>query len=174
MTGAALLHPVYTNLLLAAEGGLLKGNGQVGPQALPLLGTVAPLTAAAKATEAAAAKEGPNDVTQVDVPHVKAAEAAAGTACAVVGVHPRMTELVVPGTLLLVGQDAVRLVHFLELGLGLLVSGVHVGVIFFGQFPVGLFDLIIGGAFAHAQHLVIITFLFWHMVHQLYKLGMRS
>ena len=58
--GLALLHPVQGDLLLAAEGRLLKGDGQPHPQALAPLGTV-PCPAAAEAP----AEEAAEDIPQV-------------------------------------------------------------------------------------------------------------
>ena len=132
----ALLRAAKLDLLLAAKGGLLKGDGQVGPQALPPLGGAGPLLAAEAAPAKATAEEGPEQVAQVDVSHIEPTAAiAAGTK---VGVHSRMAELVILGPLVLVGQDLIGLVHLFELGLGLLVPGVHVRVIFLGQLAVGL------------------------------------
>src|SRR5699024_2238040 len=42
VAGLALLSAVQVDLLLTAEGRLFEGDGQTGPQALSLLGTVAP------------------------------------------------------------------------------------------------------------------------------------
>ena len=136
MAVLALLRTGELDLLLAAKGSLFKGDGQVGPQALPPLGGVGPLLAAEAAPAKAAAEEGPEQIAQVDVPHVE--PAAAKATGAEVGVHPRVTELVILGPLVLVRQDLIGLVHLFELGLGLFVSGVHVRVIFLGQLAVGL------------------------------------
>ena len=92
------------------------------------------------------------------------AKAAAGAARSIVGIHPRVSELVVPGPLLLVGEDAVRLVHFLEFGLCGLVPGVDVRVVLFRQLSVSLFYFIVRSALAHAQDFIVITFLFWHNI----------
>ena len=159
MARVALLRAVQIQLLLTTKGGLLKGNGHVGPQALPPLGGIGPLLAAAAEPAEPAAEEGAENIAQVDVSHVEPAEAAPG---AEVGIHPRMAELVIFGPLLFVGEHLIGLVDLLELGLGGLVVGVHVRVVLFGQLPVGLFNFIIRGAFADTQDFIVITFLFWH------------
>lgn len=63
------------------------------------------------------------------------------------GVHARVAELVVLGPLLLVGQHFVGLIDLLELGLGILVTGVQVGVVFFGQLTVGFFQFVVRDPF---------------------------
>src|SRR5699024_9556829 len=131
------------------------------PQGIPLHGAGA--LAAGTAAAEAAPEEGAEDVTQVDVAHIEAAEAAepaAGAAGAEVGIHPGVAELVVAGALLLVGEHLIGLVDLLELGLGILVAGVQVGVVLLGLLPVGLLDLIVAGPLGHAQDLIIIALLF--------------
>ena len=76
---------------------------------------------------------------------------------------PRVSELVVPGPLLLVGEDAVRLVHFLEFGLCGLVPGLTSGWYFSPAFGKP-FYFIVRSALAHAQDFIVITFLFWHNI----------
>ena len=91
----------------------------------------------------------------------KAAAIGAGAASRTeVGVHPGVAELVIAGPLVFVGQDLVGLVDFLEVGLGLLVAGVQVGMVFFGQLPVCFFQFIVAGGLSHPQHLVVVTFCF--------------
>ena len=75
-----------------------------------------------------------------------AAEAAETASAARRTAHAGMAELVVTGAFFLVGQDLVSLVDLLKPGLGRLVARVQVRVVLFGQFPVGLFDLIVRGA----------------------------
>ena len=152
------LHVLDVHVLLAAEGGLLQGEGQAGPDGTPL-GRAGAGGAAAptKAPKAAAAKEGPEEV-----PHVKAAEPAAGPAGAEVGVHPGETELVVLGPLILIGKDLIGLVDLLEAGLGGFVPGVEVRVVLLGQLPVCLFQFLVRGVLLHAQDLVVISFILCH------------
>jgi hypothetical protein len=61
-----------------------------------------------------------------------------------VGVYPRVAKLVVAAFLGVVGEDFVGLVDLFELRLGLLASGVDVGMEFFCELAVGLFDLLGG------------------------------
>ena len=145
MADVALFGAAHRDLLLAAEGRLLEGDGDPCTDGLPLLGAV---PAAGGASAKASAEEGAEEVAQVDVAHIrKAAEAASEPSARIeVGVHARMSELVVTGAFFLVGQDLVSLVDLLKPGLGRLVARVQVRVVLFGQFPVGLFDLIVRGA----------------------------
>ena len=129
MAGVTLLGAVQVELLLAAEGGLLKGDGEAGPQALSLLGAIAPASGGPEAPSAEAAEEGAEQVAQVNVSKVSSE---AAPASAVVGVHPGVAKLVIPGPLLLVGQDLVGLVDLFEPGLRFFVPRVHIRVVFFG------------------------------------------
>lgn len=113
MAGIAHLSPCQLQLLLTAEGGLLKRDRKISPQALSLLRGISSLLLATKATEAAT-EEGAKDISQVDVPHIEAAEAAATPK---IGVYSRMAELVILRPLLLVGQDLIRLIDLFEFGL---------------------------------------------------------
>ena len=76
-------------------------------------------SAAAKATEAAA-EQIAEQIAQI---HAAAEAAAKATACAraVVGVHTRVAELVVPGAFIFIAEDLVCLAHLFELFLGGLV-----------------------------------------------------
>ena len=65
-------------------------------------------------------------------------------------------ELVVNLALLLVAQNVVGLGDLLELLLGLLVAGIHVGMIFARSFPEGLADLLRRGRLLHAERCVIV------------------
>ena len=76
-----------------------------------------------------------------------------------------MTELVVLRALLRVAQDLGGLVDLLELRLGLFVAGVQVGVVLLGELSVCLFYLFLRGALFKAEHLVIVAFLFRHVLH---------
>src|SRR5262249_26695908 len=57
----------------------------------------------------------------------------------------------------LVTEDVVGLLHFLEARGGLLIAGVAVGVVLAGQLAVGLADLVFGGLPLDAQHFVIVA-----------------
>ena len=54
---------------------------------------------------------------------------------------------------------------FLELFLAFLVTGVQVGVILLCQLAVGFFYFLGAGALFDTQHLIIIAFIFCHMIH---------
>ena len=166
-TGAAarraILDPLGADGLFAALGCFFKGQGHRRPHiptARRRIG-VAPTKAEAAASTA---KDGGEDIAQVNVAAVKAKATAAVAALsgAVVGVNPGKAELVVSGFLLGIAQHLVGLVAFLEFGLGHRVVRVQVRVVLLGGFAVCFFDLILRGAFAYAQHLVVISFFFRH------------
>ena len=97
----------------------------------------------------------------------KAAETASkstavGTA-AIVGIHTGKAELVIAGTLIVIGQHLVGLADFLELFFSGFVTGVAVGVVLHGLLAVGLFYRIGTGILFNAQHLIEITFVFSHI-----------
>ena len=124
---------------------------------------------AAEPAEATAAEQIAKDVAQVHTAcAAKAAtKAAAGLAGPIVGIDPSETELVIALALVRVGKNIVGLVDLLELFLGILIAGVQIRVVLFGQLAVGAFDLGIGGVFADPQHLVVISF-FCHRIYPLY------
>src|ERR1019366_7928216 len=70
----------------------------------------------------------------------------------------RVAELVVGGAFLRVGEDLIGFAEFLEAFLGGMVALVFVGMIFDGQFAVGLFELLVGSVAGQAEHLVVIAF----------------
>lgn len=105
-----------------------------------------PLLTAETATKATT-EEGTEDIAQVDVSHIKAA---AKPTSAEVGIYPRVTKLIIAGALFLVGQHLIGLVRFFELGFGLLIPRVHVGVIFFCHLSIGFFNFFLRGALADA------------------------
>src|SRR5690606_33007153 len=70
----------------------------------------------------------------------------------------RVAEAVVGRLLLLVLQAFIGLVHFLELGLGLGIVLVAVGVEFLGLAAIGLLDLVGGSPAGDAQNLVKVAF----------------
>ena len=159
---AAVFQPAHLKLLGAALDRLHKGDGHLGRQVFPADRPVGvPDPAAAAKAPKAPAEDISEQVAQVaETAAETAAEAAgAGRAAAVAGVHARKAELVVALPLFLIGKHLVRLVDLLELGLGLLVAGVQVGVVFLCQLPEGLFDFFFAGALLQAQHFIVISFL---------------
>ena len=167
------LLPVQRDLFGTAMGCLLKGQDHIGLNVMALarcVGVAAGRAAeAAKPAEATAAEQIAKDVTQVHTAcAAKAAtKAAAGLAGPIVGIDPSETELVIALALVRVGKNIVGLVDLLELFLGILIAGVQIRVVLFGQLAVGAFDLGIGGVFADPQHLVVISF-FCHRIYPLY------
>ena len=155
LTGRALLGAVDRDGLLAAEGRLRKLDGKARADALAALRGVgiAPSAAAEAAAEEAA--ENVAEVAEVEA----ALAAVAALTRAVVRVDAREAELVILGLLLGVRENLVGLVDLLELLLGLLVTGVHVRVVFAGQLFICSFNLVLGRVLAHAENLIIISFL---------------
>lgn len=155
-TAAALtgLDLPVCDILLAALGSLLKGDGHHGLGVAATAGGIGVGTAAAAKS---APKEAVENIAKI---HAHAAEGVspAGTT-AKVGVHARMAKLVVPGLFILIGQYLVGLVDFFKLGFGLLVARVQVGMVFFRQLTIGLFDLVFRGVFGNSHHLIIIPFI---------------
>jgi hypothetical protein len=60
--------------------------------------------------------------------------------------------------LLGIGQHRVGLADLLELGLGLLVAGVDVGMVLARELAVGGLDVLFGRGAADAEHRVVIAF----------------
>ena len=153
-------------------GRFLKGQDDVGLDIVALArGVGVGAAGTAETAKATAAEQIAEDIAQVNTAAETAAKAAteatAGLAGPIVGIDPSETELVIALALVRVGKNIVGLVDLLELFLGVLIAGVQVGVVLFGQLAVGAFDLGIGGVFADPQHLVVITF-FCHRIYPLY------
>ena len=128
------------------------------------------VTAAARCVRVRTASAAPETATEEAVENIgkiKTACAAgirisAARAAAEVRVYARKAELVVARLLVWVAQNLVRLVDLLELLLGFLVAGVHVGVILACELFVCFFDLFFRSALGNAEHLVIVSFIFSH------------
>ena len=75
-----------------------------------------------------------------------------------IGVDTRMTILVIGRSFLGVGEHFVGLFGLLEFHLGRSVTLVAVGVVFHGQFAIGLLDLVVAGVFGYTQYLVKVAF----------------
>lgn len=57
----------------------------------------------------------------------------------------------------LIWKGIVGFVDFNEFFVGLLVSGIGLGVVLYGKFPVGLLDVIKSGSLGNSEHLVIVV-----------------
>ena len=159
VAGGTGLIAVYADLLLTAEGGLLKADGHTQTDALAPLGGVGipPLGGTESAAEKAA-----EDVPQIAEVKAAGVIGSAACACAVVGIYPRKAELVITGLLIGVGENLIGLVDLLELLLRFLIVGVQIRVVLPGHFLICFFDLVLRGALIDAQDLVIITFFRCH------------
>ena len=132
--------------LLDALEGLFQRDAQVVAQVRSAL-RPGPAAAAAAATA--------HEIAEQILEHVRKgageiallAIAAAGRAAAAHATFKGgMTKAVIGGLLLVVLQDLIGLVHFLELGFGLRIVGVAVGVQLFRLGPIGLLQLFRRGA----------------------------
>ena len=121
------------------------------------------LTAAAASAAAEELAEDVAEVTEI-AETVETGAVRAVSAAAIAGIHAGKAELVIALALGVIGQDFVGFAHFLELGFRFLVAGIPVGMVFHGRLAVGLFDLFCCGTLLNAQHLIIIAFIFCHML----------
>ena len=88
---------------------------------------------------------------------MKAAAKAAGAAGARAGIKRRVAVLIVGRAFLRVAQGLVGLADFLEFFLGGFVARIFVRMKFDGQLAVSLFDFLVAGVAADAEHFVIIA-----------------
>ena len=154
VAGGALVETVVGDVLLAAEDGLLKGQGHPHAHVVAPLGAVSALGAAAKA----AAEDAAENIAEIaEVPESAAKAAAVAAARSRGGVKGRVAELVVLGLLVGVRQDGVGLVDLLEVLFRLGVAGVQVGMVFLGQLTVRPLDGVRVGALVEAQYLVVVS-----------------
>jgi hypothetical protein len=89
---------------------------------------------------------------------LRAAEATGARAAGHAAIEGRMAEPVIRRFLVAILQDVVGLVHFLELGLGVGVVGVAIGVQFLRLLAEGFLDLVAGRASFDPQNLVVVAF----------------
>ena len=79
------------------------------------------------------------------------------SACTHVALYPGKAELVVGLALLIISKHLVGLGSFLELLLGLGVSGIPVGMVFDSQLSVSFLNVFFGGRFLYPQNLIVIS-----------------
>ena len=164
VTSCAILNSGEGDFLLYAESRFLKGQLQAGAHIVTPTGYSLGIGAAG----ASAAKQIAKNITEVTktakatAETAKAAAEAATLACAIVGVNTSKAELVVAGTLVVIGQHFIGLAQLLELLLSFLIAGVPVGMVLHGLFTVGLLYFLGAGALVDPQHLIIVAFIFCH------------
>ncbi len=151
------------DVAFAAEGGFFEAEFEVVAEVGAALGAAGFAAAAGVAKEfvedAAAAGGGASaEGFAEDVEGVVEAAAAGAAAGAGAGVEGGVSVLVVGGAFLGVADGFVGFAEFLEFFLGGLVAGVFVGVVFDGEFAVGLFDVVVGGVAGDAEDFVVIPF----------------
>jgi len=162
-TVAALLYAAVGNFLFAAHSGFLKGKHDGLTNIAAAAGGVGCVGSGGSAGEAAAEEAAENIAEVAEITEIKAAEATAA-ASAEVGVDACVTELIVTGALLLVGENLVGFVYLLEFSLRTGIIGVKVGVIFFGRLTIRFFYFIIRSRFFYTQNGIIIAFVVCHNI----------
>jgi hypothetical protein len=118
---------------------------------------IVPARRASRATTAAEPEASAGEHLAEEILHVR--EHVAHARVVPAALEARVAELVVGLALLIVRQDLVGLVHFLEASLGLGVARVPIRVVLHGLFSVGLAQLVGAGAFRAAEHFVVVTLL---------------
>ncbi len=146
-----------THLRGLARIGLGQVDLEIVAQVRTARGTT-PAAAGALAASTSAAHEVAEQVLE-DIGHGGTefrpeARATAGPAPAFKGL---VAKAVIGSTLLRVLEDIIGLVHFLELGLGLLGAGIGIGVKLFGLVPEGRLQRLFIGAFLHTQNFIIVA-----------------
>ena len=138
----AVFDPLGRHFLFTAEGRFLKGQLQPGHDVFSPAGGIL-----GAAPAAAASEKFTENITQVaEISEAaKAAAAVASGAGAEVGIHPGEAVLIVSGLFVRVGEHLVGLAHLFEFLFGGFISGIPVGVVFHGAFPVGFFDFLGAG-----------------------------
>ena len=142
------------DLLVAAPGRFLKGDGDIVAQVRAGHGALLAPGAAAAETAAKERRE--------YVFHIKAAETAEAGEISIAAGAARarllMAEAVVLGALLGVGEHLIGLVDLLEFFLGVLVARVDVRVQLLGQLAVRRLDGGLVGRALDAEHFIIVAF----------------
>src|SRR5438552_1724834 len=142
------------DLFFAAEHGVLERNlhvvTKVGAALRP--GGITPFAAEQFVEDAAGAAA--EDFAE-NLERIVESAAARPSARARSGIESGVAVLVISGALLRVAQRFIGFTQFFELFLGGLVARIFVGMIFAGQFPVGLLDFVLTGVALHAEDLEI-------------------
>ena len=133
-TGAAavrtLLQPLDGNLLGTAMGRLHKGQVQIDIDIVAPDGCVriAGTGGSAESAESAsAAEEGIKNIAYIKAAHAAHAAKATGAgagARSIGRIYSRMTELVVPGAFILVGQHLIGFINLFKFGFGFFITGI--------------------------------------------------
>ena len=139
----AVLERRYADLYGGAVDGVLEAEFEVVLQ-ISTLAYAGPSTAAENIAEYVA--EG--------ISETAAAETTAGSRMVDAG----MTELVIGGTFVRIGEYLESFLGFLELGFGLIVIRIAIRMIFHCQAPERLFDIGLRCAVGHLQNFVVIAF----------------
>ena len=143
------------DLFLAAENCLFKSDMNTGTDVGTFHGAVISGTSAS-----AAAKDISENISE-NVSKISSIEIeTTGTSCATV--KCRMAILIILTSLLGITQHGISLGSFFKFLFCLLVSGVHVGMVFFRQYPVCFFNCSIICILIYTEDLVIVSLLLCH------------
>ena len=155
----AVVHAPHLDLLGGALVDLLEREPHLDLQILAALGSAAAARATSATAEHATKGIVAKDVAKAreDVLEVREAAALEATAAALRAFKGLVPETVVLGALLRVAQHVVGLGGLLEELLGLLVSGILVGMVLDGHLLVGALDLVLGSVLGNSQHLVVVA-----------------
>ena len=82
--------------------------------------------------------------------------AAAEPAASLAALHPGMAEPIVGGALVLVGQDLVRFLGFLEVRLGLRIARIAIGMMLHREASIRLLDVGFRGVARDAEYFVVV------------------
>ncbi|MCG3146785.1 MAG: hypothetical protein PCFJNLEI_00219 [Verrucomicrobiae bacterium] len=148
-----------------AFGGFLEFDFEVVPEIVAAAGggAFAATTAESlfedvlKDAATATTEDGFKDVARV-VEAAAAAATATGSRAAAAGRKRGVTEAVVGGAFLRVGEGFVGFAEFLEFFLSSVIAGIFVGMIFDGELAVGFLDVLRCRAALDAEHFVVIAF----------------
>src|SRR5690606_25726694 len=149
VAGFALFPARHADLGVEAVGGLLQGDFQ----RILEIGAAVHLRAAATAP-----RGGAEDLAEDVAERVGEAAPHATAHAGGVRVDAGMAIAVIGGALLLVAQDFIGFLDFLELFLGVFAVRIAVRMVLHGQLPVGLLQFIVRGVLRHAQDFVVIAF----------------
>ncbi|MCY1368905.1 hypothetical protein D9M69_559170 [compost metagenome] len=149
MAGVAVFPARHADLGVETGRSLLQRDLQRVLQ----IGAAVDLRAAATAATAAAEDFAEDVAEGIGETAAHAAAHAGG-----VGIHARMAVAVIRGALLLIAQDLVGFLGFLELLFGFFAVRIAVRMVFHGQLSIGLFEFVVRSVFRHAEDVVIVAF----------------
>ena len=154
---------VERHFFFTAPGRFLKINFEIVAEIVAAAGLLAlagaiPEKAVKNPAAATAAKHSFKNIPGIVEATPLLAGRTAARPRATTGRERRMAEPVIRGALLLVTQDFVGFAEFLEFFLSSRIAGILIRMIFNGEFPIRLFQVLGRGAALDAEHFVTIAF----------------